>query len=142
MFFVEAILSFSDPITDILTLVEFYRADHKTWFDVGLTFVPFSAAIARLEAFIYEKYGGVRMKSTALNQIDFAMLFEAVLEFASQFKIQFSVVRHQCLGRTSCHYPSHFSHRQLQVAGYCRVNVSFLCGNNSDCYSEERQSSL
>ncbi|KAL9967980.1 hypothetical protein ACROYT_G026302 [Oculina patagonica] len=34
-----AILSFADPITDILTLVEFYRADHKTWFYVGLAFV-------------------------------------------------------------------------------------------------------
>ena len=36
---VGAILSFADPITDILTLVEFYRADHKTWFGVGLAFV-------------------------------------------------------------------------------------------------------
>ena len=34
-----AILSFADPITDILTLVEFYRTDHKTWFGVGLAFV-------------------------------------------------------------------------------------------------------
>lgn len=33
------ILSFADPITDILTLVEFYREDHKTWFTVGLAFV-------------------------------------------------------------------------------------------------------
>ena len=33
------ILSFADPITDILTLVEFYRADHKTWFGVGLCFI-------------------------------------------------------------------------------------------------------
>ena len=39
VFFVGAILSFADPITDILTLVEFYRADHMTWFGVGLTFV-------------------------------------------------------------------------------------------------------
>ena len=39
VFLVGAILSFADPITDILTLVEFYRADHKTWFGVGLTFV-------------------------------------------------------------------------------------------------------
>ena len=37
--FVGAILSFADPITDILTLVEFYRADQKTWFGVWLTFV-------------------------------------------------------------------------------------------------------
>ena len=33
------ILSFVDPITDILTLVEFYRADHKIWFGVGLSFI-------------------------------------------------------------------------------------------------------
>ena len=33
------ILSFADPITDILTVVEFYRADHKTWFVVGLCFI-------------------------------------------------------------------------------------------------------
>ena len=32
------VLSIADPITDILTLVEFYRTDHKTWFGVGLTF--------------------------------------------------------------------------------------------------------
>ena len=35
---VGAILSFADPITDILTL-EFYRTDHKTWFGVGIAFV-------------------------------------------------------------------------------------------------------
>ena len=39
MLIVGVILSFADPITDILTVVEFYRADHKTWFGVGLTFV-------------------------------------------------------------------------------------------------------
>ena len=39
VFLIGAILSFADPITDILTLVEFYRADHMTWFGVGLTFV-------------------------------------------------------------------------------------------------------
>ena len=33
------ILSFADPITDILTVVEFYRADHKTWFGVALAFI-------------------------------------------------------------------------------------------------------
>ena len=36
---VGAILSFADPITDILTLVEFYRLDHKTLFYLGLTSV-------------------------------------------------------------------------------------------------------
>ena len=39
VFFVGAMLSVADPITDILTLVEFYRANHKIWFGVGLTFV-------------------------------------------------------------------------------------------------------
>ena len=34
-----AILSIADPITDVLTLVEFYRTDHKTWFGVGLAFI-------------------------------------------------------------------------------------------------------
>ena len=39
VFLVGAILSFADPITDILTLMEFYPADHKIWFGVWLTFV-------------------------------------------------------------------------------------------------------
>jgi len=39
LLFVGVILSFADPITDILTLVGFYRVDHKTWFGVGLAFV-------------------------------------------------------------------------------------------------------
>ena len=33
-------------------------------------------------------------------------------------------------------------HRQLQVVGCWGVNVSFLCGSNSDFYSEQRQSWL
>ena len=39
MFFVGVILSFIDHIIDILTVVEFYCANHKVWFGVGLTFV-------------------------------------------------------------------------------------------------------
>ena len=39
MFLFGIVQSFADPITDILTLVELYRADHKTWFRVGLCFV-------------------------------------------------------------------------------------------------------
>ena len=35
------ILSIADPITDILTLREFYRAGHKTWFGVGVTSIIF-----------------------------------------------------------------------------------------------------
>ncbi len=39
LFLVGAIFSFADPITDILTLVEFCRSDQKTWFGMGLVFV-------------------------------------------------------------------------------------------------------
>ena len=39
VFLFGAIVSFADLITDILTLAEFYRADHKTWFGVGLAFI-------------------------------------------------------------------------------------------------------
>ena len=39
LFLAGAILSVADPITDILTLVEFYRNDHKTLFGVGLFFI-------------------------------------------------------------------------------------------------------
>lgn len=34
-----SVLSFADPITDILTLMEFYSAGHKNWFAVGLIFL-------------------------------------------------------------------------------------------------------
>ena len=132
VYFVGAILSFADPITDILTLVEFYRSDHKTWFGVGLIFVllpclafpvlfvrlraqltaspsnwaktalcalhPFSAAFARVEAFIFclKKWwykDGIDPKSLneaegLLTHNDLALLFEAVLESAPQFIIQ------------------------------------------------------
>ena len=36
---IGTILSFADSISDIVTLVEFYREDHKTWFYLGLAFV-------------------------------------------------------------------------------------------------------
>ena len=129
VFFAGAILSFADPITDILTLVEFYREDHKVWFGVGLTFVllpclafpllfyrmhepspslwartalcalhPFSAAFARLEALFhclknwwYKDKIVSHSDSKAedvLYYIDFAVIFEAVLECAPQFIIQ------------------------------------------------------
>ena len=39
------ILSFAHPITDILTLVEFYGADHKKWFTVGLVFIVFPCSL-------------------------------------------------------------------------------------------------
>lgn len=38
-FLVGGIFCFADPITDILTLVTFYREGHKTWFGVALAFV-------------------------------------------------------------------------------------------------------
>ena len=132
---VGAILIIADPITDILTLVEFYRTDHKPWFGVGLAFVillcfvfpilysslrdqevsqyggtrqctqtilcgfhPFSAAFARLQAFVYclmKWWRGEEIDSadngeadSLLEHIDFAGLIESVLESAPQFIIQ------------------------------------------------------
>ena len=54
LFLALAILGVADPITDILTVVEFYRNDHKTLFGVGLLFVilpclPFVLFVARKE---------------------------------------------------------------------------------------------
>ena len=131
VFLVGAMLSFADPITDILTLVEFYRGNHKVWFGVGLTFVllpclayppmfyllrtsetspsdwartalcalhPFSAAFARLEAFLLslkkcrskdetDLYCNEKAEEV-LSYIYFVVLFEAVFECAPQFIIQ------------------------------------------------------
>ena len=39
IFLFETTVGFADPITDLLTLVTFYRSDHKTWFAVGLVFL-------------------------------------------------------------------------------------------------------
>ena len=36
---VGSVLAAVDPVTDILTLREFYLKDHKVWFSVGLAFV-------------------------------------------------------------------------------------------------------
>ena len=48
------ILSIADPITDILTVVEFYRADHKTWFGVGLTFIILPSLFFLIGNWIFE----------------------------------------------------------------------------------------
>jgi len=140
LFLFGAILSFADPLTDILTLVKFYRTDQKIWFVVGLAFVilpcllfpiiysvfkdrdlsqysesrkcaqvflcgfhPFSCALVRLQGFVYflKKWlrsneivpGGVTLASSAaaddlVTHIDFAVLFESVVESAPQFIIQ------------------------------------------------------
>ena len=39
------ILAVADPVTDILTLREFYLNDHKTWFCVGLVFVTLPSLV-------------------------------------------------------------------------------------------------
>ena len=52
--FFGTIVSFADPITDILTLVEFYREDHKTWFGVGLTFIIFPCLVYVISHAVFE----------------------------------------------------------------------------------------
>ena len=42
---VGTILAFADPVTDILTLREFYLNDHKTWYEMGLVFVTYPRLI-------------------------------------------------------------------------------------------------
>ena len=48
------ILGFADPITDILTLVEFYRANHKTWFGVGLCFITLPSFFFSFINFVFK----------------------------------------------------------------------------------------
>ena len=57
------ILSIADPITDILTLVEFYRTDHKTWFGVGLTFI-----ILPIVLFLYINYQDTSSRDDGMCQ--------------------------------------------------------------------------
>jgi len=42
---VGTILSLTDPVTDILTAMEFYYADHKIWFYLGLAFIFFQGLV-------------------------------------------------------------------------------------------------
>ena len=52
------ILGFADPITHILTLVEFYREigeNHKTWFGVWLTFVVLPCFVFLLTCYVLKK---------------------------------------------------------------------------------------
>lgn len=61
-------LSLADPITDILTLMEFYSAGHKTWFAVGLIFLI-------LPCFAFSAvYCGTNQESTTRCMFDFACL--------------------------------------------------------------------
>ena len=68
------ILSFTDPITDILTLVEFYRADHKTWFGVGLSFII-------LPCLFFAVLYGVSSKESGLTEASRVRRFTQVFLF-------------------------------------------------------------
>ena len=52
------ILSFADPVTDILTLVEFYRANHKMWFGVGLVFIILPSLLFLFANLVFEEDRG------------------------------------------------------------------------------------
>ena len=60
---VGTILSIADPVTDVLTLVEFYRTDHKTWFGVGLTFI-----ILPIVLFLYINYRDTSLRDDGMCQ--------------------------------------------------------------------------
>ena len=57
------ILSIADPVTDVLTLVEFYRTDHKTWFGVGLTFI-----ILPIVLFLHINYRDTSLRDDGMCQ--------------------------------------------------------------------------
>ena len=65
-FFLEPfILSIADPITDILTLVEFYPTDHKTWLGVGLIFIILPSLTVALN--FREKMNNQNRKNTSVR---------------------------------------------------------------------------
>ena len=57
------ILSIADPVTDVLTLVEFYRTDHKTWFGVGITFI-----ILPMVLFLHINYQDTSLRDDGMCQ--------------------------------------------------------------------------
>ena len=81
----RVILSLIDHIIDILTLIEFYRANHKIWFGVGLTFVllpcfVFQVLFVRLRTQLIASPSNLAMKtafcalrpfSVALTRLEF-----------------------------------------------------------------------
>ena len=159
-----AILSFADPMTDILTLLKFYRTDQKIWFVVGLFFVilpclvfpiiysvfrdrdlsqysntrkcgqvflcgfhPFSCALVRLQGFVYflKKWlrsneivpGDITLTNSVgaddlVTHIDFAVLFESVVESAPQFIIQL--------------YAASVQEEPVEVIQITSLSISFL----------------
>lgn len=158
-----AILSFADPMTDILTLLKFYRADQKIWFVVGLAFIilpclvfpiiysvfrdrdlsqysdsrkcgqvflcgshPFSCALLRLQGFVHflKKWrwsnkivpGDFTLANSVsddlLTHIDFAVLFESVVESAPQFILQL--------------YAASLQEDPVEVIQIISLSVSFL----------------
>ena len=83
------ILSFADPITDILTLVKFYRADHKTWFGVGLTFVIFSC-VAFSVNYYAPKESELKGVSRArrYTQVSAAVKLQTLIFYLKNFKFK------------------------------------------------------
>ena len=98
MFLVGAVLSFADPITDILTLVEFYRADHVIWFFVGLFFVLFPCFVFPL---ILNAARGVRLEQYSncrqISQIVFCSLHPFSVAFA-RLEAFFYFLKKWCCG--------------------------------------------
>ena len=62
-----ACLSLADPITDIFTLVGFYRADHVTWFSVGLVFVVLPCLFYPLSHYFSTESAAQRNMDAALS---------------------------------------------------------------------------
>ena len=62
-----ACLSLADPITDIFTLVGFYRAYHVKWFSVGLVFVVLPCLFYPLSHYFSKESAAQRNMDAALS---------------------------------------------------------------------------
>lgn len=71
-FLIGAILSFADPVTDALTLAEFYKENHMRWFKWGLTFMIVPCAVFVIVSILTTNYDSMRGVTDYLQRLLFS----------------------------------------------------------------------
>ena len=66
---IGTILSFADPITDVLTLVEFYKKNHIKWFKWGVVFMIIPCVVYMMVYQLIISFGNVRGVTDLLQRI-------------------------------------------------------------------------
>ena len=66
---IGTILSFADPITDVLTLVEFYKKNHVKWFKWGVVFMIIPCVVYMMVYQLIISFGNVRGVTDLLQRI-------------------------------------------------------------------------